>query len=217
MDGQVIDLTHTIEEHMPTYPGHPIPTTKLVKTIEKDGYNLHLLCLSTHVGTHLDSPYHVNENGCRTNHIPLERLVGDAVFLDMSSKKPNEFIGVTDLKEKDHLIRSNDIVLLYTGFCKMWGQRTYISSHPYLSENAADWLRNKKIKVLAIDTVSVDSASSEDLPVHKILLASDIAIIENLANLDSIRQPRLSVIALPLKIKGVDGAPIRVIAFKQYG
>ena len=210
---------------------------KITRTVKRDGYMLTRLRISTHCATHIDAPMHVFEKHEKegifsVDEWPLEQLYGDTVVLDIP-KKEKEKITADDLEKAKPEVREGDIVLVYTG----WG-RYYVEDrkHPvYLTDNrpgfvpsAAEWLVKKKVKALGSDLLvtqhpdyqfrpSAQEAAKGIIkahePVHKTLLGNDIVLIEQLTNLDKIKGQRVTAGFFPLNIQGLDGCPIRALAF----
>lgn len=191
---------------MPTYPGDPIPELTPIARIASEGYNDHLLKTGLHVGTHVDAPFHMIENGMRMNEIPLEHFMGNGVLLDARGKKE---IGVELLEQAK--VRANDIVLVHTGWDKKYSEEEYfdVEKFPKFTEELAHELVKRKVKMVGMDTASPDKAPFN---VHKILLGNDILIMENLCNLQALLGvKKFKVMAFPVKMHA-DGGPVRVVA-----
>lgn len=131
--------------------------------------------------------------------------------LDLT-KLPANVITVDDLRPFQHLLAEQDFVLLRTGWCKHWGKAAYFSGYPVLSEAAALWLAGFNFKGIGVDAISFDSHDSTALPIHRIFLARNTVLIENLVNLEKIPASEFIFCCLPLKIAETDGAPVRAIA-----
>ena len=210
-----LDLTLTISEDIPTFPGSPQPNFIPWENLKDDGYNLELLFLSSHTGTHLDAPYHFVENGLKIHEINLTRLVREAVLI-MSRKKSDKAITKSDIQkfEKKHgKIPNYSTVIFWTGWQKMLRDDSYFIKNPGLSEAAAKYLVSKKTNMVGIDSPSIDFKGSQRFPVHRLFSKNNILIVENLANLDKIKTTKFHFIVLPLKLNGATGSPVRAIAF----
>lgn len=202
---KIIDLTHTFTEDMPVYPGDPKSTLKQVAHIEKDTYNDHKLETVMHVGTHMDAPYHMIENGKLMSEISPDRFIGHGVLIDVRGemKISSKFLENTTIPE-------GSVVLLYTGFSDKYRAAEYYKGYPELTEDFANRMVELKVKMVGMDMLGPDY----DAPwvTHKILLGNEILILENLANLDKLFDVKhFKVTALPLKIKA-DASLVRVIA-----
>lgn len=198
-----IDLTHTIANDMPEWPGCAPVELKEIVTVQKDGVENHRLNGSCHMGTHIDAPGHFIAHGKKISEYPVDKFMGQAITINALDKTE---IGVELVKG---LVKRDDIVLLYTG----WGNKLYDSGYfyqyPVVSPSCAQYLVDQKIKMVGIDGPSVDCTPFE---IHKLLLSHDILIIENLTNLQALLGlNKIELFALPLKLDA-HGAPARVIA-----
>ena len=214
---KIIDLTLTISNKIPTFPGSPQPNFIPWEKIKDDGYNLELLFLSSHTGTHLDAPYHFLEKGSKIHEISLKKLVSEAVLIK-SIKKRNETITKTDIQkfEKKHgKIASFSSVIFYTGWQRNLQKKYYFTKNPGLSVSAAKYLASKKINLVGIDSPSIDLGTDSKFSVHQIFAKKGILIVENLANLEKIKSPKFHLVVLPLKLKNATGSPVRAIAFVE--
>ena len=212
---KIIDLTLTISNKIPTFPGSPQPHFIPWERIKDDGYNLELLFLSSHTGTHLDAPYHFLEKGSKIHEISLKKLVSNAVLIK-SRKKRNETITKTDIQkfEKKHgKIESFSSVVFWTGWQRNLQKDNYFTKNPGLSVSAANYLASKKIGLVGIDSPSIDLGTDFKFPVHQIFAKKGMLIVENLANLEKIKSSKFHLVVLPLKLKGATGSPVRAIAF----
>ena len=214
---KILDLTLTISDKIPTFPGSPKPNFIQWENLKDDGYNLELLFLSSHTGTHLDAPYHFIENGLKIHEIGLTRLVREAVLI-MSKKKANQSITKNDIQKfekKYGKIPKDSTVVFCTGWQKMLRDDSYFIKNPGLSEAAAKYLVSKKTNLVGIDSPSIDFKGNRRFPVHHIFSKNNILIVENLTNLEKIQSPKFHFVVMPLKLKGVTGSPIRAIAFVE--
>jgi arylformamidase len=195
-----IDLSVELNENTPVYPGDPKVQIEPAGVLEKDGYRDHKITFGTHVGTHIDAPSHML-NGKTLDQFPLEKFMGPAVCIDVT--------GGFDLEAvKEEGIKEGDIVLFYTGMNAHYHDSKYFEEFPAMPEVVAQYLVEKKINMVGMDMGTPDH---EPFPVHKILLAGEVLIIENLTNLDQLVGKKFSVSAMPIKLQ-LDGAPARVIA-----
>lgn len=224
---KIIDLSHTIHDDIQIYPGDPVPSIKRGLTHEKDYCHVDVLTLGSHTGTHMDAPYHFLKKGKKIDEFPVQRFVGDGVLIDVSTKSDRDLIETADIEPYEKVIAEGDFVIFKTGRDKYFGTQRYYF-HPYLSLESARHLVNMGVSLVAIDALNIDptyygnsdaAASVKDLPdekeygypAHDILLGSDVLIVENLCNLDKVRQVRGLYSFLPLKLKDADGSPIRAV------
>ena len=214
---KIIDLTLTVSDEIPTFPGSPQPSFIPWENVKDDGYNLELLFLSTHTGTHMDAPYHFLEKGAKIHEISLKKLVSETVLIK-SKKKGGESITKIDIQkfEKKHgKIASFSSVIFYTGWQRNLQKKYYFTKNPGLSVSAAKYLASKKINLVGIDSPSIDLGTDSKFSVHQIFAKKGILIVENLANLDKIKSSKFHLVVLPLKLKNATGSPVRAIAFVE--
>jgi kynurenine formamidase len=212
---KVVDLTLTVSEKIPTFPGSPKPHFIEWETIPKDGYNLELLFLSTHTGTHIDAPFHFAKNGKKIHEIMPERLVNEAVLIRIG-KNSNRSISKTDIQnfeQKNGKIESGSTVIFHTGWQKNLNKEFYFTENPGLSVSAAKYLVSKKINMVGIDSPSIDLGTDSKFSVHHVLAKNNVLIVENLANLNKIKSNSFHLITSPLKLKNATGSPIRAFGF----
>lgn len=230
-----IDLTHPLSSESVFWPtAAPFELTTDFEGMTDKGYYYSAYSFKTaeHGGTHIDAPVHFAEGRRHVDEIPLEQLIGDAVVIDVSAvvaADRDHLISKDDLLgwEKRHgAIPADSIVLLRTGFGAYWpdagrylgtelrGQQgAQALSFPGLSPEAARWLaQSRSIKAVGIDTASIDRGKSKNFAAHVELMTRNIPAFENVANLDSLPATGAFVIALPVKIEGGSGGPLRIIA-----
>jgi len=209
-----IDLTLTISESIPSFPGSPKPQFILWSDLQEDGYNLELLFLSSHTGTHLDAPYHFVKNGLKIDQIPLDRLLGKAILIKLNKTNNIPIIksDITLFEKKNETIPNNSTVFFYTGWQKNLKKDNYFTENPGLGVSAAEYLASKKINLVGIDSPSIDLGKDQSFSVHHILSKNNILIVENLTNLNKISSKEFNFTILPLKLKDATGSPVRAVA-----
>lgn len=233
--GKWIDLTHDFSSetvYWPTAEGFELETVFEGNTDKGYYYTANKYKASEHGGTHIDSPIHFAQGKQTVDEIPLERLIGPAVVIDVTQNAlsdPDYQIGVkdfTDWESKNGPIPAGSIVLLNTGYAKYWPDRVkYMGTDkrdeeavknlhfPGLDPKAAKWLvENRNINAIGLDTPSIDYGQSQLFESHRILFKENIPAFENVANLDKLPPKGAIIIALPMKIKGGSGGPLRIIA-----
>jgi kynurenine formamidase len=190
-------------------------------------YSAYKFCAPEHGGTHLDAPRHFAEGRQTVDEVPLERLIGAAFKIDVSAKASANrdyqiaVEDISDWEKQNGALPEGSIVLFQTGYGKFWGDRAkYMNTEgdvkhfPGLGADAARWLvSNRKVKAVCIDTASIDFGASASFDTHVALMTQNVSAFENVANLDKVPVKGASVIALPMKIKGGSGAPLRIVAF----
>jgi len=233
VQGKIIDITAPISPSMQVFPGDPRPSIKRACTLEKEGFSLSSLSLGSHTGTHVDAPSHVLDNGLPVDKLELENLMGKAILLDFTSfsgaltadilEKVFQKTGVSEncgnapillLKTENSSGRQKDTEDTSSQSEKSnFQDGEYKEGEPYsayLEESAAKWIIGKGFKTIGVDSFSVDSLHSENLPAHHILLSSKVNIVECL-DLSSVETGIYFFLCLPLKIEGCDGAPARAL------
>jgi len=195
---------------MSVFPGTSTPVITQESTIESDNYAEKSLSFCSHTGTHIDAPSHIFENSCSLDKLTVDKFIGKAVVIDVSSCE-NELIGKELIDRNIRVISKVEFVLFYSGWDIKWGRSEYFEGFPTLSPEAAKYLCNFKLKGVGFDVISADPVVSSGLPNHKLLLGNGIIIVENLCNLDKLPNIPLTFITLPLKIAESDGAPARAV------
>ncbi|MDQ1252841.1 MAG: arylformamidase [Euryarchaeota archaeon] len=227
--GRIIDITVPISPLTPIFPGDPEPSIESSCTIEKDGCAVSRLILGSHTGTHVDAPSHILKDELAVDDLNLENLMGQAVVLDFSQINGALTDSTLDKAFNDLGIdESVSILLLKTKspFEKEKSSKTpdfqagesdkrsenekFPENSVYLEAGAAEWIVRNGFKTVGIDSFSVDSFYSENLPVHHILLSNNVNIVECL-DLKSVETGVYFFLCLPLKIEGCDGAPARAL------
>jgi len=209
-----VDLTFEISNKLPSFPGSPSPQFISWADKKSDGYNLELIFLSSHSGTHLDAPYHFVEKGVSIDKIPLSKLIINAVICRVK-KDSNESItqrDVVDFEKRNGMIHPKMAVVFETEWSKSIAKKDYFTKNPGLSAAAARYLLKKKVSLVGIDSPSIDMGKDSKFPVHHILLKGGVLILENLCNLDKIPRSYFELIVLPLKLRGATGSPVRAVA-----
>lgn len=171
--------------------------------------------LGSHVGTHVEFPYHHLKDGKSAADYPLERLMGDAVLLDFSHKQAGEEITKQEVIDLGVEIRPGDIVLIRTDMHKWW-KTPQAHDRPVLSIEATQYLvQDIGIHCIGTDATGLEVRGRDDQPVHEILFTNDVAMVESLTNLDKLRSTRFEVIMLPLMVEGLDACPVRAVALEE--
>ena len=233
--GELVDLSHTYDSqtiYWPTAEGFQLRRDADGVTPAGYYYAANSFFTSEHGGTHIDAPIHFAEGRQTVDKIPLERLIGPAVVVDVveqSERNADYQVGTEDFErfEQEHgAIPRDAIVLIRTGFARRWpGAERYLGTtqrgdegarhlhFPGLHPDAARWIvANRPIRAIGIDTASIDYGPSTLFESHRTLYARDIPAFENLAALDRLPATGAYVIALPMKIGGGSGAPLRAVA-----
>lgn len=208
---KIIDLTRTLSNGI---NGVEIETAK---TIEKEGWNATTLHLYSHVGTHMDAPLHFQVSEQSIDEIPVARFISRAWVLNLSKIAPSALIEPLDFATIEDKIEKGDSILLRTDWSKKFGTDAFRNQLPRISVDLAHWLGKKGVNILGVEPPSVADVNNlpEVTEIHTILMQNDIVIVEGLVNLDQITAEKVTLIAMPLKIKNGDGAPARVIVLEE--
>lgn len=213
---KIIDLTHTISENMPVYPGTDGPKLEVANTYEKNGFKETLLTMFSHTGTHMDSPAHLFPQRTTLDSFKAEQFVGKAIIIDCSDLQAGQRISMKYIQAVKEKADKAEFILFCTGWDKHWGTSSYFGEYPCITEEVADYLIKSDKKGVGMDTIGIDPILDESLTIHKKLLAEkDIVIIENLTSLDKVGNVLFTFCALPIKFENSDGAPIRAIAILE--
>lgn len=236
--GRWVDLTYSFDEktiYWPTAEKFALDTVAAGMTEKGYYYSAYQYCAAEHGGTHLDAPIHFAAGQKTVDEIPVDQLVGKAIVVDVSEKalaNPDYLVSVQDLEaweSRNGAIPEGAIVLLRTGYGKFWPDRVkYMGTDeigaeavpklhfPGLGPEAARWLSaSRSIKAIGLDTPSIDYGQSSLFESHRILFENNIPAFENVANLGELPETGSWVIALPMKIKGGSGGPLRIIALVE--
>lgn len=209
----ILDLTHTIREGMPVYPGTPHPSLTQTGNLTRNGYRETMIQLASHTGTHMDAPSHMLQNGSTLDVLPASHFCGRAAVLDVSDLPPHSVITAQYLRSLNGTLLSTDFVLFYTGWEKKWGTDAYYDdAFPVPDREAAQYLVSCGLKGVGTDALSVDTLADPERLAHKTLLGGGLVIVESLCLRKLVGRDDVMFFALPMKFEGADGAPVRAIA-----
>ena len=207
---KVYDLTHTIQNDMPVYPGTEQPRLTTACTIPEAGYRETLLHMFSHTGTHMDAPAHMLLDGAALDSYSAEKFTGAAVVVDCRGQHA---ITLPLLQSYD--LTGVEFVLFCTGWDKKWGSPAYYEDFPCLTPDAAAYLAALPLKGVGEDSISLDPCDSTDFPNHITLMNADLVNTENLKGLDALIGRRFTFVTLPLKFENSDGCSCRAIAMEE--
>lgn len=231
-DAKLVDLTHSLDERTISWPRNtPFTWEKKAwgKTASGYWYASGDFTMSEHGGTHMDAPIHFGEDRNTLDRIPLRQLVGPAIVIDVvdaAARNSDYRLTVKDIQDWERQygrIPPGAIVFLRTGWARHWPDKaSYLGSRtpadpmtlhfPGYGPEAAEFLIDRGVDGIGIDTASIDYGASRDFIVHQIINGADRYGLENVANLDRLPAVGATVIALPIKIAGGTGGPVRIIA-----
>ncbi len=213
----LIDLSHTIENGLITYKGLPAPiicdylSREASKNFYEPGttFQIGKIEMVANTGTYIDCPFHRFENGKDLSEVELE------AFTDLAAiviRIPfSETLEITEEHLKGFEIRKR-AVLINTGWDKHWNTDAYYENHPYLTQGAAEFLKEADVKLVGIDSHNIDNTQGKSRPVHTTLLGAEILIVEHLCNLNKLPQEGFTFSAIPPKFRGVGTFPVRALA-----
>ena len=232
--GRWIDLSYAFSEetiYWPTEDGFRLDELAYGETEAGYFYSSYRISTAEHGGTHLDAPIHFSRGGMSAEQIPLDRLIAPVVVVDVSARAtPDYRIDVADLEgwERAHgPIPDGAILLLRTGWGARWPDRlSYLGTErtgpeavselhfPGIHPDAAHWISDQRnVAAVGIDTPSIDYGQSSGFEAHVIIYGANIPGFENVANLDQLPESGAFVVALPMKVTGGSGGPLRIVAF----
>jgi kynurenine formamidase len=224
-DARIVDLSQTLEEHMPNFPTHSKFFHNLWGSYWHGGRSLsYQLVMHEHNGTHVDAPTHfISEKKPQAHvsidQVPVNFLLGRGVHIDCSTCKKGDYVSrkqIVDWESQHGALAKGDIVLFDFGWSGRWGLRpndqAYVEDWPGVGMAAAEYLLSKSVAALGVDTLSPDPPEAlRTNPIHPVVLEKHLLIIENLTNLGELPDFFL-FLALPLKIRAGSGSPIRAVA-----
>lgn len=200
------DVTLTISNTLITWPTDPAVSIRKTRLISQgDSCNVSELKFGSHCGTHIDAPYHFEENGIKVDQIPLKYLIGEVTVFDIKKKEK------IDLEDVKSLPLQNKVrVFFKTINSTYWKLSEFKKNFVYITKEAAQYLIDNDVKLVGIDYLSVEKFNNNYADTHHTLLRKGVVIIEGL-DLSNVEAGNYELIALPLKIKDGDGSPARVI------
>jgi kynurenine formamidase len=208
---QIIDLSIPITSATPIYPGDPKPHIHPAAELDKDGYQVTQLNIGSHTGTHVDAPFHFQKEGERIDQSNLTKFMAPGLVIDVTGKEPGEEITMSDVQDQIEQVIPGTIVLFHTGWSKYAESELYFR-HPYLSVDIINDLLEKGVTTFFIDALNVDPPDGSAFPVHEAITSVNGIIGENFCNFEKIDFENPLIIALPLKLEGLDGSPVRAVA-----
>ncbi len=218
---RIVDLSQPVATGMQVFPGDPEVSSREVATNAEDGFQVAELHLGTHTGTHVDAPLHTFDGGTSVDQLDLAALCGPARIVRVPGVNPRGVISLVAVADQLQDLAPGTIVLFHTGWSEHFDTAAYLD-HPYLDPAIASHLLARGVTVIGVDTLNPDPTPAEEvagplsLPVHESILGAGGAIIENLTNLGSVIWDDPVFAALPLKLSGLDGSPVRAVAISGY-
>jgi kynurenine formamidase len=215
---RVVDLSHPVTSETQVYPGDPVPHLAQHSTIARDGFNLMSISMGSQSGTHVDAPFHFDDEGKRIDELDLNLFVGPALVFDCGTLKSRQEITIELLGDQLASVQSGAIVLFKTGWSKFYGTEKYFNN-PYLNAGLVEHLLGRGVLTFGLDAINIDETPDEEhagvgFPAHHLIAKAGGVICENLTNLEAIDFDHPIVSLLPMKFIGIDGAPVRAVAME---
>ncbi len=214
----VVDLSVVVGNDTQVYPGDPVPKLDVHSTIDKDGFNLLNVQMGSQTGTHVDAPFHFDQDTARIDEVPIGRFMGPGVIVNATDLGARGRISWRHVEPVADQLEPGCIVLFHTGWSKHYGTDTYFEN-PFLDADACRQLIARGVRTFGIDAINIDETPDaahpgEGFPVHHLI--ADVAgiICENLTNLDAIGFANPLISLLPIALEAADGAPVRAVAIK---
>lgn len=220
---RLIDLSHTIVPETGSRPVNieMVPPPEFGYFPADQWYIMHNVAFIDHVGTHIEVPYHVVEQGDDLASVPLKQLCGEGVILDLTAVKPGADVTLPVIQKvaaDAGGIEKGDIVFCRFDFHKYYGKSNPPES-PCFTAEAIQWLVDQGMKMMGVDTVGIELPSSDPRAPrqhnHHLLMDRGIPLIENLAHLDQLSRSRVTIFAFPVAIQKLDSFPLRVVALED--
>jgi arylformamidase len=193
-----------VEELLPDYAGLRPPGAD---------YIISEVSLWSHVGTHMEAPFHYLGDGADIAAVPLERVAGECTLLLFTDRGPGEAITRDDVAERGSDIRERDIVFVRTDQGNYRTPRSH--DRPYFTEEAVAWLVERRISCLGVDCSGIERRGVPRQPNHVLLFENGIPLIEHLAHLEQLRSTRFLVVAVPWRVHGLEASPVSVVALER--
>ena len=222
---KIIDLSHELYDGMPNLGGWKVAFPQ-IDSFERTGqltqgrhsYQSKMMLLPEHCGTHLDAPIHFIKDGLAINEVPLEQLVLPGHLLDFTHKKNGEAITIADFeaaeRQSGRKVGPGVALVCWTGTDKVWGQPGFGTARPYVPPESAQWMVERKVTLFATDLIGMDNPEQWWDPTHLVWLSNGICMVQQLKNLDKLVGKQFLFVALPIKIRGGSGCPIRAVALE---
>lgn len=209
-----IDLSHPLENGMTYFPGDPEP--HIMPADAASPWRVTQLSIGTHTGTHIDAASHFISHGKTISDYPPERFLLPGIVVPVLGCSDDELIGPDIFADYLTAFPTGGALLIHTGWDQHWKSERYLR-HPYLSREAAQLLMHHDVSIVGIDALNIDSTAQGTDHAHATLLGNDVLIVENLTRLDQLVAGVIYQFSfLPLALSGLDGSPVRAIAWRAH-
>jgi arylformamidase len=202
----IYDVSVSLSSKTPVFPGQPRFKRELLAEIAKGGRaNLSHISLTTHTGTHVDSPFHFIKDGITIDQVGFNNIIGFARLFELNVPEKIDLADVRDLE-----IKNGDIVLFKTRNSELWDTEDFVRDYVYITAEVAGYLAEKQVRAVGVDYIIPEAFDDIARPVHHLLLGKNIILIEGL-NFTNVPAGEYQLICLPLKIAAGDAAPARAV------
>lgn len=212
---RVVDLSQEVSPATQMFPGYPQPALIPWTTRVHHGYLTEAMFMVTHTGTHVDAPWHYRPEGRKVHELSPAGFVARCHILDVRPKRAKARIGAVEIRRAISAtgFRKREALLLRTGWERMRGRGTYLSGNPALDRGGAEAIVRAQASLVGVDSANIDLPDATDYPAHHAILGAGIPVVENLANVGAIGATAFTLVALPLRLRGAGGSPVRAVAF----
>lgn len=213
---RLVDLSVPVGAGTVVYPGDPQPVLTTHSTVARDGFNLLEVHMGSQTGTHVDAPYHFEDQAPRIDQVPLERFLGPGVVVDATGVGPRGRITWEHVEPVADRLAEGVVVLLHTGWSEHYGAPSYFAN-PFLDADACRRLLERGVRTICIDAINLDETPDDEhpgegFPVHHLIAQAGGVIGENFRNLGQVDWAAPFVMCLPIALDAADGAPVRAVA-----
>ena len=209
---KVYDLTLPFAIDMKVFPGTPSMDYEPSQTIAKDNYNLGIVSINTHAGTHTDAPLHFIQGGDSLEKIDVCKYIGKTVVVDCSIKSDFDEIIVSDLLPYREKITDYKRIIIRTGWSKHFNEPKYFTDYPVITLELANWLVGLGILMVGVEPPSLNP--EKYIEVHKALLSAGVVVVEGLTNLETLPEDEIFFVGAPVALKGGNGFPLRALGIE---
>ncbi len=213
---RLVDLSVPVGAGTVVYPGDPEPDLRTHSTVGRDGFNLLEVHIGSQTGTHVDAPYHFEDDALRIDEVPLERFLGPAVVVDARAAGERGRITWEYVEPVADRLGEGVVVLLHTGWSSRYGTPAYFAN-PFLDADACRRILGLGVRTICIDAINIDETPDDDhpgegFPVHHQIAQVGGVIGENFRHFEQVDWEAPFVMALPIALEAADGAPVRAVA-----
>lgn len=210
---KIVDLSHKFNINDDVFPGTDRMNCIRTHKVPTEGYNLTLVTVNSHAGTHTDAPLHFIDNGTSLGEVNIEKYVGKCFVVDCHQNgEPNAFIELEDVVPYEEQIKKAGKVIFYTGWDKQFGKDNFFTEYPGLTEELTEYLVGLGVDMVGVEGPSLSTVKGTE--VHHILLEKGVAVVESLANLESLAGKEILFCGAPIAFEEMDGFPIRAYAIE---